>query len=84
MNTRTRRGPGFKNTSCAQTEAMKKKLRWLADNPGEWLWWGTSPHAVVDLREPAFERIVASPGVYGHRPEGVDRRGLWIRYRGIA
>jgi hypothetical protein len=72
----TRPGPD------AIVDDFKRKLLWMADHPGEWLWWGTRWSA-PNLNPPLFERHFVSPGadeslLTGHRPRKW-KPGLWLR-----
>ena len=61
-------------------EEYRLRLEWLAENPGEWLHWGSHPYAVRDLRSPAFERRIVRTDQSRRTGEA---EGLWLRYRGI-
>lgn len=61
-------------------EEYRLRLEWLAENPGEWLHWGSNPYAVRDLAAPAFARRVVGPDE--SRKSGIAQ-GLWLRYRGV-
>ena len=72
--------------SDALTDKIKENLRWMAENPGEWLWWGASffPVSARGVAAPSFELcIVSRQGSRdGYGPHKGWRGGLWVRYLG--
>ena len=68
------------------TEDMKARLRWMAEHPGEWLYWSPSPHSVTarGITAPSFERVAVSHDSVLHRygPHKDWEPGLWVRYVG--
>jgi hypothetical protein len=68
------------------TQLVKDKLAWMAEHPGEWMWWGRSRFAPSSrhLRAPSFERqFVSSPmSEFDGVPFQGWHVGLWVRYVG--
>lgn len=69
-----------------QTAEIRERLDWMAEHPGEWLWWSsqTYPSSSRHFVAPSFERrIVNHQSVHdGYGPYATWKPGLWIRYVG--
>lgn len=70
--------------SDAKTERIKASLAWMAEHPGEWLYWGDKRFSSTSrqVREPSFERRYISPSVksFENHPFNSWKCGLWVRF----
>ncbi len=68
------------------TPEVRANLDWMAEHPGEWLWWAQSRHPVSahGVKAPSFERrYVSWQCVHdGYGPHRDWKPGLWVRFVG--